>query len=431
MSKLSFGRYDYATFMTFIAYAVCSIVIPMCLVPLAADLHFPLDGGGMAKGGALQLARSIPMVLSLVLCGFLAGRWGKRKSLGLSILLMAAGILIAAVTPLYGILFLALIATGLGEGVIEGLVTPFVQDLHPEQPGRYLNLSHSFWSVGVVVLVLAAGALLQIGVSWRIIVGAAGVLAIIPALLFLAPNHSASNPDHAEERLNWREVANNSRDIMRQRRFWLYFAAMFFAGGAEFCLTFWCASFIQLAYGGSAWAAGLGTAVFAAGMFCGRIGSAFFVRQEHLQRLIVVMAALGTLISLFLPFLNSVNWLYPLLFVAGISAGPFWPSIQSHGQMRTPGDITMMMVLFSCAGVPGCGFFTWLMGVLGDVVGLRMSFLMIPACFLVVVGLICWDWRAEVRENGMHADTEQPVVPPVAVTPAVAPSPSARWRARQ
>lgn len=398
MSKFRFGRYDYAVCLTFAAYAFCSIVIPMNLVPLAADLHFPLDGGGMSKGGALQLARSIPMVLTLVLCGFAAGRWGKRKTLGFSILLMSVGVFICAVAPVYGILFGALLLTGLGEGVIEGLATPFVQDLHQDEPGRYLNISHAFWSIGVVTLVLSAGALLYYGVSWRFIVGATSVAALIPALFFLLPDRSSGNPDHQEEQLHWREVVDKSLEIMRYRRFWLYFATMFFAGGAEFCLTFWCASFIQLAYGGSAWAAGLGTAAFSAGMVVGRIGSGLLVKQSHLQRLIVGMALLGTAVSLFLPFLESLTALYPLLFVAGVSAGPFWPSIQSHGERRTPGDTTMMMILFSCAGVPGCGFFTMLMGVLGDWLGLRLSFMMVPVCFLIVVGLVCYDWAVEARE---------------------------------
>lgn len=399
MNKLGFGRYDLATCLAFASYASCSIVIPMCLVALAVDLHFPLDEGGMGRGGGLQAARASAMIVTMVLCGFAAGRWGKRVSIGCSLLFMGGGVLICALSPWYGLLFLALAVAGLGEGVVEGLATPFVQDIHPDQPGRYLNITHSFWSVGVVTLVLAAGALLQAGVGWRCIVGAVGLFTLVPALLFLWPDHGPANPDHQEEKVHWRDVIRKTGEICRHRRFWLYFAMMFFAGGAEFCLTFWCASFIQIAYGGSAWAAGLGTAVFSAGMFAGRVGSGLWVRQNRLQRLIAVMAFLGVGISLFLPYLTSIAMLYALLFFAGIASGPFWPSIQSHGERRTPGDTTMMMILFSCAGVPGCGFFTWFMGVLGDMIGLRSSFLMIPACFLVVLGLICYDWIAESREQ--------------------------------
>lgn len=394
--KLAFGRYDYAACMTFASYAMCSLIIPMCLVPLALDLGFPLDDGGMSLGGALQLGRSIPMIAAMVLCGFAAGRWGKRRTLGFSILLMSLGIMACAIAPVYGLLFTALSVSGLGEGVIEGLATPFVQELHPAQQGRYLNISHAFWSVGVLCIVLVAGTLLHFGVSWRVLVFCTGLASLAPSLMFLLPDRTLVE---REERVHWRDICAKTAAIVRIPRFWLFFAAMFFAGGGEFCLTFWCASFIQLEYGGTAWIAGAGTASFAAGMFAGRVASGMLVRQGELKKLIVGMALAGTLVCLAFPWLQSVWVLFVLLFFAGIAAGPFWPSIQSDGACRVPGDQTMMMILFSCAGVPGSGFFTTMMGVAGDWVGLRTSFYLVPFCFFVVLVLMGYDMLKQRREH--------------------------------
>lgn len=394
--KLVFGRYDIAACMTFAIYAVCSLIIPMCLVPLAADLGFPLDGGGLGLGGALQMGRAIPMVFAMVLCGFAAGRWGKRRTMGIPILLMSCGIMACALAPVYGLLFAALVVSGLGEGVIEGLATPFIQDLHPDQPGRYLNISHSFWSVGVVGVVLAVGALLYAGVSWRVLVFFAGLISVVPSIIFLVPDR---NLVEREERVHWQDIVAKTREIVRVPRFWLFFVAMFFAGGGEFCLTFWCASFIQLEYGGSAWIAGAGTASFATGMFVGRVASGLWVGQGGLKKLIVIMALAAAVVSLAFPWLRSVWLLFVLLFLSGIAAGPFWPSIQSDGASRVRGDYTMMMILFSCAGVPGSGFFTTIMGVAGDWIGLRASFYLIPFCFLVVFLLMGYDMVAQRRER--------------------------------
>ncbi len=398
MKKLVFGRYDYAAFSTFLMYSFCSIVIPMCLIPLAISLGFPLEDGGMALGGALQLGRAIPMVVAMVFCGFASGIWGKRRTLGYSILLMAVGIMLASIAPGYGILFLALVISGLGEGVIEGLTTPFVQDIHPDEPGRYLNLSHSFWSLGVVTLTLTAGALLYAGVSWRYIVFAVGLLAMIPTLLYLWPDKKTSYPDH-QDKMHWKEVIQKTREILKVKRFWLFFGAMFFAGGAEFCLTFWCASFIQIEYGGAAWAAGAGTAMFAAGMFVGRIASGYLVRQNGLKLMLLILTAAGIVVSLFFPFLCSLSILFVLLFISGITMGPLWPSIQSDGDRRVRRDSTMVMILFSCAGVPGCGFFATMIGVAGDAVGLRMSFFIVPISMMLVLILLGWDWLAERKEK--------------------------------
>ena len=75
----------------------------------------------------------------------------------MAVVLMGVGILLCAIAPIYGVLFLALMIAGLGEGVIEGLGTPFVQALHTDEPGRYINFSHAFWSIGVLVTVLITG----------------------------------------------------------------------------------------------------------------------------------------------------------------------------------------------------------------------------------------------------------------------------------
>lgn len=58
--KLIFGRYDYAAFLCFASYAMCSIIVPVSLVPIAKDLHFPLTEGGMGLGGILQIGRACP-----------------------------------------------------------------------------------------------------------------------------------------------------------------------------------------------------------------------------------------------------------------------------------------------------------------------------------------------------------------------------------
>ncbi len=397
--KMIFGRYDYATFLCLCAYACCSVVIPVSLVPLALSLNFPLEDGGMGLGGVLQIARSSSMVFAMLFCGFLAGRWGKARSLGLALLCMSAGILGAAISPFYGLLFCMLVIAGLGEGVIEGLATPVVQDLHPDEPGRYINFSHGFWSVGVLGMVLIAGLLLNLGVNWRWITAGAGIFTLVPALMYLIPSKKSPYPA-VRETFRAAEVWRNSVDILKRGRFWLFFAAMFLAGGGEYCLTFWCASFIKLEYNSSMWDAGLGTAVFAGGMIVGRLGSGYLVRQKALKELIVLSALAATAITLTFPFLRSLPVLFMLLFLSGIFIGPFWPSVQSYCATRMTVDNTMLFILLSCAGVPGAGICTMLMGILGDAVGLKMSFFLVPGCFILMTLLIGLDW-AEGRHHVM------------------------------
>jgi len=397
---MNFGRFDYATFLTFFVYAASSLVVPVALVVLARDLGFSLEKGGMTAGGLLQLGRSTPMVFAMALCGFAAGRWGKRHIFGYSVLLMGLGLGICAFAPTYGILFLALMLAGLGEGVIEGLATPFVQELHQDDHGRHINFSHGFWSVGVLVTVLVSGAALTWGVSWRVLVGAVALTAVVPALMLLLPPSKGHPLAEHREPLHWTTVCQQAAAIVRLPRFGLYFAAMFLAGGGEFCLTFWCASYIQLNLSPSAWAGGLGTAFFAAGMVAGRTSWGLLVPQRHLKRLIVASAVGGTLVTLLLP-MTSGFWLFcALLFLAGVATAPFWPSLMSHCAECLKGvDTTMLFILLSCAGVPGCGFFAWLMGYIGNHGGLNAAFYLVPACYGLLGLLVAFDGKRLSRNN--------------------------------
>lgn len=406
---LAFGRYDYAAFISFFAYASSSVVVPVALVTLARDLGFSLESGGMTAGGALQFGRSFLLVASMLVCGFASGRFGKRRTFGVAVLLMSLGVGLCAVAPSYGVLFLVLAIAGLGEGTIEGLATPFVQDLHADDPGRYINFTHGFWSVGVLLTTLGSGALLAAGVSWRAVIALVAAVGSIAALFVLLPVRGGHTYPEHPERISAAKIWKQSVSILRTPRFWRFYAAMFFAGGGEFCLTFWTASYIQLKFESTAWAGGVGTACFAAGMALGRTGWGVLVGQQYLKRLILLSAAGGAAASALLPLIGSLVPLFGLLFVCGIATAPFWPSIQSLCADRMPGkDTTMLFILLSCAGVPGCGFFTWLMGFIADRIGgLGSAFFLVPACFLAIGVLISAERSAKVRttkqESGSHA----------------------------
>jgi len=410
--RMLFGHFDYAAFISIFAYASGSVVVPVVLVSLAHELDFSLERGGMTAGGALHLGRTLAMVISMLLCGFIAGRWGKRRSFGWSVMLVTIGMGLCAIAPTYGVLFLALMLAGFGEGVIEGLVTPFVQDLHTDEPGRYINFSHAFWSVGVLVTVLVSGALLSLGVSWRLLVGGVAVLASVAAMILLLPARGGCEyPEHPEP-LHWTTVWGYTTRIVRVPRFWLFFSAMFVAGGGEFCLTFWCASYIQLHFSSAAWAGGVGTACFAAGMVLGRTGWGYLIKQHQLKELIVVSALIGSLVTVFFPLLTNLWLFFGLLFLAGIATAPFWPSVQSYCADRLPKtDTTMLFILLSCAGVPGCGFFAWLMGYIGDRTGsLSSAFYLVPFCYLALALLIGCDWLCLSRRESANSREDGPTI---------------------
>ena len=405
--KLQFNRYDYSAFITFFAYASSSVIVPVALMQIATALGFPLSEGGMGAGGALQISRTISMTTLMVVSGFIGAKLGLRKSLGLAAFFMGIGCLAVSLANSYWFLFAAILCAGCGEGYIEAMATPFVQKLHKENTGQYMNFAHSFWSIGVTGTTIGAGFMLMCGVPWRPVVFCAGLLAVAAGLSLLWPEKKGHEFPEEHETLSLGTVVKQTKDIWSTPKFWLFFLLMFLAGGAEYCLTFWLASFMQLTMKTGAFLGGVATAVFAMGMVTGRMGWGVYVPQKRLGQSLIVACTVGLLLSCAIPFVRpdmavgrvgGIILLFVLLYLIGITIAPLWPTIQTYSVDRLPKhlDETMVFVWLSCAGVPGCGTFAWLMGVLGDVFhSLNVPFFLVPVCQLLLAVALLMETRRE------------------------------------
>jgi fucose permease len=108
-------------------------------------------------------------------------------------------------------------------------------------------------------------------------------------------------------------------------------------------------------------------------------------------------------VTLFFPVLTHLELFFGLLFLSGIATAPFWPSIQSYCADCLPkNDTTMLFILLSCAGIPGCGFFAWLMGYIGNHGGLRNAFYLVPACYLLLAAIIEYDRVRHKRQERIN-----------------------------
>lgn len=396
--KLRFGQYDCAAFWGFSAYAGVAMVLPVLLSVISRDLGFPLEDGNQGLGGALHLFRSISMMVMMLSAPFIASRFGKRPAIAAALLVMGTGFALTAAGCSYLTLAAAVILSALGQGVFEVMVTPVAQDLHRNGDApRYLNITHSFWPVGVVCIVLVAGWLLGCGVPWRLIVLCCGILAVIPGILFLLPSRTQSilPADHCPPA----QTLGKMRDILRVPRFWLFLAAMFLIGGAEHCLNFWMPTYVRGHFDGSGVLVSLGPAVFAAGMAAGRIAAGIFCRGRGLRRMMITGVVAALLAAVACQFAPTIWIFYGLVALMGFAGGPVWPSLHSLCAESIPGDRTVMFILLPCVGIPGCGFFPWLMGLTADYAGLQRSFLMLPACFLTLLVILILLQDSNRRES--------------------------------
>lgn len=382
--QTKFHPLDYASALGFFTYASGATITPICLVILARDLSFSL-----AAAGSLEVARSFLVVASLLLSGVLAGRFGKVRSLGYANCLQGIGLLVYAVAPHYGIVLLAMGVMGATGGVVEALINPLIQDLHPANSGRYLNFVNAFWSVGMLVTMLGAGEWLTQGASWRYLLVGLALLSLVSGLLYLA----LGRHDARSTRLRTREVLGHKLEVLCNRRFLLFGTMMFVAGAAEGGLTFWSATLIQLHHGGLPRAGGIGAALFALGMIFGRIAAGLWISQRRLPDLLLGSTLLAMAVGFVIPFADAVGMVFILLFCAGLGIACLWPSIQSYAADRLNVDTTALFILLSCGGIPGFAAASWLMGIAAEQFSVATSFLLIPLALVVLAALLAWERR--------------------------------------
>ena len=407
IGKQSLDKRDLITYWSFCAYACCTVVLPLVLVELFKSLNFPLDCGNKGAAGFLQMALSIFMVFSMLACGFCAGRWGKARSLAVANILLGVGIMALAFCPNYWMVVIVLAIAGLGEGFLEGLLTPYVQDCHPVESTGYLNIAQAFSPGGMLFMVGVTAILPLFGIGWKVPIFIAGGLAIIPGILFFFPFMQAKR-DVPEEILSFSTVAKQSADILKRIKFWVFFLAMFCEGIGEFCITFWIAGYLQLEYGVSETVASLALGVWTFFMFLSRLAVGYWMKQEHLRKTLITLAVLTVIVTPLFPLVTLISnvkiviaIIFVLLAVTGSLIAPFWVSIQSFCTECMPKqDATMIFILLSCAGIPGMGAAAWMMGVLGDAIGLTLAFLLAPVSYFIMLLVLLPQRKPENKSDG-------------------------------
>ena len=362
---------DFTCCFGFFVYAASVVIIPVCLLDMAKELNFSLAGGG-----SMEFIRSVFLFLILLVSGHAAAYFGKTKLLSWGSWVTAVGLLLFSFAGTYWAATGYIMLIGLGTGMLEALINPLVQDIHPKNAGKALNFVNAFFSIGVLVSSLLVGEALTAGLGWRvlfqILAGATAVVAILFQIV-RKDNLPKSNASFG-----------HIADILNRPRFWWFGVAMVCAGAAEASFIFWSASFVRLNFVDVPRVGAIATAIFAGSMFAGRIFSGYLAEHITMRKIILYSACGGFIISIFVPFASTMTIFCILLVFSGIFTACFWPSIQAFAAEELPVDSTLLFIFLSCFGIPGFGLAGWIIGIIGDAYGLSVGFFTVPVFFAVL-----------------------------------------------
>jgi len=116
--------------------------------------------------------------------------------------------------------------------------------------------------------------------------------------------------------------------------------------------------------------------------------SGYLANKTTLNNIMIGSAILGVVASALIPLATTLSGFYALLALAGLATACFWPSILAEADDYLKVNTTILFVLLACAGIIGFGSTPWVMGVIGDNAELKAGFVVIPALFTGLIGVM-------------------------------------------
>ena len=303
-------------------------------------------------------------VITSLLAGILADRFGLRVILILAGGLLAAGVAGYSTFSNTMVLTISLFSVGLGLGAIELGANATIVQIHTEKTGLYLNLMAVLHGVGSLIAPLFAGWLLGLDVSWRAIYRWDILLIGLFVLLFLFLQFPKS------------QAQNNSIDFKNIPNFafkgilpWFYAAIAFYVA-AEIGVGSWLVTFLQDTRSQSILASNQSLSLFFGLLTLGRLVGGFIVHRLGYLRSIL-FASIASLICVSLGTFTTLSIFFPITgFFFSIIFPTFTAAVSEDLKENTN---TILGVLFTFAGIGGL-LGPWIIAWASDLFGLKIGF---------------------------------------------------------
>jgi len=267
------------------------------------------------EAGTLFSILPIGIILGSLLFGPVCDRYGYRRLLSVSALLMFAGFEGLAYTNTQGILTVSVFLFGLGGGAINGATNAVVADISTTGKGADLSMLGVFFGLGALGMPLLL-SLLKKSVQFETIVAGTGLLALVAALLFAVVRFPAAQQAGG---LSIKQVGGLFRDAtLLLIAFFLFFQSAF-----EGLINNWTTTYLTVSMEAPQEAALMGLSAYVAGMTVMRLLIGSLLRKMTERNLVYMSFAITLTALLLFSLSRSVVPASTGLFLlgAGLAAG--------------------------------------------------------------------------------------------------------------
>lgn len=320
-------------------------------------------------GGTILLGTYTGFMVASLTTGLIADMAGHKAVLILAGISLGIGVTGFSSFSLPVPLILSMGFIGFGLGSIELGCNALIINLHPQNKGKFLNLMSVMHGLGSTISPLYAGVLLERSFSWRMVYRWDLVFAALLIILFgfvHFPKHEASK----REKFDIKSMGN----ILLTPAILWPFAAIGCYVALELGVASWLVEFLQKERHFNIIQSTQALSIFFVLIMLGRFIGSFVVDKFGYGRSVLFCAVMSS-ICIFTALLGPDNlaFMFP---ASGLFLSIIFPTITAVVSDSKWGQSnTILGLLFTSAGLGGI-IGPWLVGVIGDMGGLRLGFSM-------------------------------------------------------
>lgn len=298
--------------------------------------------------GVLLSCQSVGNLLAILASGLLPYLLGRRRSILLTSVWMAAAYLIfASGFGATALLVAAFFMTGVARGGNSNFANTMISTLSGERAARGYNLLHGCFAVGALLspllLVFFASRLPKVG--WRVTAVVLGMLCLCQIIVYCRmplPEESAK-----------RGVGAVDRSFLKVRRFWLGSVMLFFYISTEYAIVGWLVTYFQDIGILDANRSQMMNSLLWLVIFCGRMLGAYLTGKIARGRLLLMDGA-GLLAFFLLMFFSRTAALAVAgLMGVGLFMATIYPSAFAFGSESIQGNDFGCSVMILCGSIGG------------------------------------------------------------------------------
>ncbi len=304
---------------------------------------------GMTAGGAFQYATMSGISIAAFGLGFLADRWGRKRSIVAGLLLFAAASALFAVARDFVVFIALLFFSGLAIGVFKAGALALIGDISrsTREHSATMNMLEGFFGVGAIVGPAIVARLLLSGADWKwLYVIAAGLCMVLIAVAVVTRFPAAP----ASKDAGSRSLAE-TLSLLRDPYALMFSLALMLYVAAEAAVYVWAPTYLQGYRGPLAWFAVYVVSIFFVLRAAGRFLGAWLMARLAWAQVLAVCSA-GVFVCFLAGCVGGRGVASLALPASGLFMSVLYPTINSKGisSFARPrhGEIAGVLLFFTC-----------------------------------------------------------------------------------